>query len=122
MKRQAEIEKRLQAQATTYGVIGSGEDGFAISINISAIECFEIVASWGRGWDHVSVKIGLPDDNTRIPTWEEMCSVKELFWRPSEWVVQYHPGIEEYKNCHPHVLHLWKPRHGEIKRPPLSMV
>ena len=121
MKRQAEIIHRLQAQGSPFA-IDSGEDGFAIETKTSGIEWFEIIASWGKGWDHVSVKIGLPDDNTRIPTWEEMCAIKDLFWRPSEWVVQYHPGIEDYIDCHPHVLHLWKPQRGEIKRPPFFMV
>ncbi len=121
MKRQCEIEKRLLAQTQTYYIVGSGEDGFAINIKLSGREWLQIIASWGKGWDHVSVKI-CNENGGRVPTWVEMCAVKDLFWRPLEWAVQYHPADEDYINCHPNVLHLWKPQRGEIKRPPKILV
>jgi len=77
-----------------------------------------LIVSSGHGpWEHVSVS--LP---ARTPTWEEMCVVKNLFWHDNETVVQYHPKKSEYKNCHPHCLHLWKKRGNEIELPPSILV
>lgn len=68
------------------------------------------------GFEHVSVHI-LEFGKQRIPTWAEMCAVKDLFWDPEECVVQYHPPKSDYVNNHPHVLHLWKWLKGEFPRP-----
>jgi hypothetical protein len=71
----------------------------------------KVLASDGLAWAHVSVS--LPD---RCPTWEEMCHVKELFWRSDEAVMQLHPPRSEYVNYHPHCLHLWRPLTEEEMR------
>jgi len=78
-----------------------------------------VIASDGSlaPWEHVLVR-----HFKRIPTWEEMCFVKELFWDDEEWVVQYHPAKSEYVNNHPHVLHLWRPTEVEIPTPPSILV
>lgn len=77
-----------------------------------------IIASDGGGWEHVSVS--LP---TRCPTWEEMCWVKDQFWRPTETVMQLHVPAEDHVSLHPWCLHLWRPRRGQaIPRPPREMV
>lgn len=73
------------------------------------------------GWEHVSVSV-LGLFGVRIPTWEEMCFVKELFWDGDECVVQFHPPKAEYVNFHPHTLHLWKYIHAEFPRPPSILV
>lgn len=78
---------------------------------------FVVFAGDLGGWDHVSVS--LPD---RCPTWDEMCAIKDLFFEPDEWVVQYHPAKADYVNHHPHVLHLWRPHGVELPRPPKVMV
>lgn len=75
------------------------------------------IASDGWGWEHVSVS--LP---SRVPTWDEMCYIKELFWDDENWVVQYHPAKSEYVNCHPYVLHLWHPLEQELPTPPSLLV
>ena len=59
----------------------------------------------GIGWDHVSVSTRL-----RTPTWEEMCRVKDLFFRDDEVAVQYHPAKADYVNIHPHCLQLFRPQ------------
>lgn len=69
------------------------------------------------GWEHVSVS-----GNGRTPNWEEMCWVKNLFWEEHEMAVQYHPPKSEYVNCHPHVLHIWKPISMSIPMPPSLLV
>jgi len=66
-----------------------------------------------KNWEHVSVSV-----LHRIPSWEEMCRVKELFWADDETVVQFHPRKSEYVNAHPHCLHLWKQVGVEVKLPP----
>lgn len=69
-------------------------------------------------WEHVSVKIREKSGLTRIPTWKEMCRIKELFFTDDEAVIQIHPRKSEYVNVHPHVLHLWRPKDGELRLPP----
>ena len=76
-----------------------------------------IVASWGGGWEHVSVSL-----KKRCPTWDEMCLVKDLFWAEDECVVQFHPPKAEYVNCHPYCLHLWKRVGAEYELPPSIFV
>ena len=63
-------------------------------------------------WEHVSVS--LPH---RTPTWEEMCFVKDLFFRDDEVVVQFHPRKKDYVNHHPYCLHLWRFIGGEFPLP-----
>jgi len=77
----------------------------------------KVVASWGGGWDHVSVSL-----NTRCPTWDEMCWVKRKFFADDETVIQYHPAESDYINCHPFCLHMWRPQLAEIPLPPKIFV
>ena len=65
-----------------------------------------VIASDGIGWEHASVSIR---GKKRVPNWEEMCHVKELFWSPEDAVVQFHPAKEDYVNTHEYCLHLWRP-------------
>lgn len=67
----------------------------------------------GSTYEHVSV--GLVSSNTKTPTWEEMCEVKDIFWHETEEVHEVHPakgdyihGVGNLKN----VLHLWRPANG----------
>lgn len=79
------------------------------------------IASDGAGWEHVSVSIRT-ESGTRMPTWTEMCYIKNLFWSDEDTVVQYHPPKSDYVNMHPHVLHIWRPVGIEIPRPPSILV
>lgn len=76
-----------------------------------------VIASDGGGWEHVSVS-----RNDRCPTWAEMCEVKELFFGPDEWVIQYHPAKSDYVNFHEFCLHLWRPIGVDFPTPPAAMV
>lgn len=38
-----------------------------------------------------------------------MCYVKRIFWDAEDECVQFHPRESAYVNCHPHVLHIWRP-------------
>lgn len=79
------------------------------------------IASDGGGWDHVSVSVL---HESRCPTWEEMCFVKDLFWSENEPAMQLHPVKKDYINNHPHCLHLWRPQSAAnlIPLPPSFMV
>jgi hypothetical protein len=74
-------------------------------------------ASDGYKWEHVSVST-----HDRIPTWEEMCFIKDLFWDAEDTVIQFHPPKSEYVNQHPYTLHLWRPIGAEIPRPDSILV
>lgn len=76
-----------------------------------------VVFSWGGGWDHVSVSFP-----NRCPTWEEMCEIKQMFFRPDEVCVQYHPAESEYVNTHPYCLHIWRLQKSGMPTPPSWMV
>ena len=79
-----------------------------------------IIASNEMGWDHVSISTS--KSKKKVPSWKEMCFVKDLFWNNNECVIQYHPKKTEYINIHPAVLHLWKPQNVDFPMPPLQMV
>lgn len=79
---------------------------------LRAIAC-EAAPDLGVDWEHVSVSL-----SSRCPTWEEMCAVKDIFWEPEDTVMQLHPPRSQYINCHPHVLHLWRPASEKIPMPP----
>ena len=67
-----------------------------------------IVAGWNEeGWEHVSIELCA----RRLPTWEEMAFIKDLFWDDEEEVVQIHPKKSEYVNI-TEALHLWRPVDG----------
>lgn len=60
------------------------------------------------GWEHVSIM----KKSRKLPTWDEMCFIKDLFWREDENVVQIHPRKSEYVNF-TDALHLWRPVGGD---------
>ena len=72
-----------------------------------------VISGTGFGWDHVSVSL-----KHRCPTWDEMCFIKNIFFKPDELVLQFHPPKKDYKNLHPFCLHLWRPWNQEIILPP----
>lgn len=87
--------------------------------------CLLCIASDGMDWEHVSVSHVRA--NTRgqlaiMPTWEDMCFVKGLFWGEHEAVMQLHPPKSEYVNNHKYCLHLWKPVSKELPLPDSVLV
>lgn len=82
-----------------------------------------IIAADKEGWEHVSVSVSdVHKKPSRCPTWEEMCWVKKQFWSEEDCVIQYHPAKSEYVNCHPFVLHLWRPTEQTIPIPSKEMI
>lgn len=114
MKTFEQIEKLLMKERCTS--FTSGKDGLAVLIQKDN-ESMGIIASWGSGWDHVSISF-----MNRCPTWDEMCWIKDLFWFSEETVMQLHPPESAYVNQHPYCLHLWKPQKHNIPLPPIEFV
>lgn len=79
----------------------------------------------GVDWEHISVR-AVKNFNgawkNYLPTWDEMCFVKSLFWDDEDVVMQLHPRKSEYVNNHKSVLHLWRPKTQEIPTPPSILV
>lgn len=52
---------------------------------------FDVIASvdegGGEAWEHVSV---CRPHSDKLPTWEEMCAIKDMFFEPEEECVQFH--------------------------------
>lgn len=82
---------------------------------------FNIQASDGLGWEHVSVT-KRQKGKLALPTWDEMCAIKDMFWDKEDCVVQYHPPKSEYVNVHPGCLHLWREVGKEYNRPPKELI
>ena len=69
-----------------------------------------------NGFEHVSVS---HFNKRKLPTWDVMCRLKNMFFYPEELVVQLHPpeskylhGVRDLGN----VLHLWRPKDGDFSR------
>jgi len=60
------------------------------------------------GWEHVSIELFA----RRLPTWDEMCFIKDIFWDDEETVIQMHPKKSHYVNM-AEALHLWRPVNGD---------
>jgi hypothetical protein len=89
---------------------------FVLKSRIDGAE-LAVVASAGGGWDHVSVS-----RKNRCPNWAEMEHVKRSFFNDDETAMQLHVPPAEHINCHSNTLHLWRPQHCEIPRPPAILV
>jgi hypothetical protein len=76
-----------------------------------------VIASSDFGWEHVSVS-----RRNRTPNWTEMSHIKGLFYKDDETVMELHVPKSDHINEHPYCLHLWRPTHQEIPRPPAFMV
>lgn len=83
---------------------------------------FFIISSITQGWEHVSVSIRTKGKKGKMPSWNDMCKIKDLFFDPEEIVVQIHPKRSEYVNIHEGVLHLWKKVHQEWEHPPINLL
>lgn len=106
-----------------------GEDGFGGTvymitykngkpiIDLKPEKTLHFIFSWGCGFEHLSVSTPV-----RCPTWEQMCFMKDIFWRDDEVCMQLHPKKEDYVDNMPYCLHIWRPIDKEIPTPPSVMV
>lgn len=116
--------------------IESPEPGWKLALICSDGTEAPDVEAWQ--WEHVSVHayrvhrddevVGLlvrgrePRVKERTPTWKEMAYVKRLCWDAEDVVMQLHPRESQYVNCHPCVLHLWRPKLVAIPEPAAELV
>lgn len=82
----------------------------------------DCIASDGKEWEHVSVTVVDSKRSPRLPSWNEMCKVKDLFWDEEDVVVQFHPKKSEYVNNHNYCLHLWRKIGTEFETPPTELI
>jgi hypothetical protein len=74
----------------------------------SGTQAHLVIGTNEDGWEHVSVMLRA----RRLPTWEEMSLIKDIFWDAEEEVVQIHPKHSHYVNM-VEALHLWRPCNGD---------
>ncbi len=69
---------------------------------------------WSRdedGWEHVSVS---PYSHHITPSWEDMCTLKDMFFDDEELALEFHPRKSQYVNLSKNCLHLWRPKDEEF--------
>ena len=116
MKKIKEIKSDLKLKIAKLEIDGGYGESLLKTAN-GGYKLATVVFSWGLNWEHVSVSF-----KNRVPTWDEMCQIKDIFWGEDETVVQYHPAKQDYVNRHPYCLHLWKPIDQELPKPPKILV
>lgn len=119
MKKLDLLHKEL-TERNDFNIVRVGFDGGqGVFIN-GNLKGMSVIWSYGGGWEHVSM-----DGRHRMPTWDEMCQLKDMFFTEDECCVQYHPPKSEYVNNIPYCLHIWKPIEkysGVLPMPPSILV
>ena len=95
-----------------------GADGFHGTI-ATPTWMGSIICSKGGGWEHVSVS---PRQKRHIPSWDDMCLIKNICWNEDEEVIQIHPAKADYVNNLPNCLHLWRCYYKDMVLPLSCMV
>lgn len=95
------------------GNTGDGQNGFIVLPQ----KGLNIQFSNGEKWEHVSVS-----RRSKMPTYGDMQFAKDLLWDDKLAVMQLHVPKEDHVNVHPYCLHLWRPLHDIIPRPPFILV
>lgn len=98
--------------------VATGEDGAAFDVRIDHRQ-WEVIASNGGGWDHVSI---VPLHHKRMPDWSVMSQLKDLCFYEDETAVEYHPKNSDYVNTHKQCLHIWRPQKEKMPVPPKEFV
>lgn len=57
-----------------------------------------------------------------MPTWDDMCMIKDIFFEDDESVIQIHPAKDQYVNNVSNCLHLWRCTYKEMVLPPSCLV
>lgn len=95
----------------------AGNNGFFTFYDFGLKKEVRCLASDGEGWEHVSVSL-----LNKIPSWEIMNKVKDMFWDSEDCVVQFHPPKSQYVNNHPNCLHLWRKIGYEFPLPETKLI
>lgn len=70
-----------------------------------------------KGWEHLSVS-----HKNKIPSWNTMQEMKEMFFYDNEECFQIHPKADDYVNNNEYTLHIWRPVDGMKQIPPSILV
>lgn len=73
--------------------------------------CSVVWSDREAGMEHVSVS---PKKQFRMPSWDDMCVLKDIFFDDEEEVYQIHPKKSQYINFVGNCLHLWKPKGHDL--------
>lgn len=84
---------------------------YTAEMELARCKCSVVFGFDEDGWEHVSVS----PYGGKMPTWNDMCLVKDVFWEDEEEVIQIHPKKSKYVNIVDNCLHLW--RHKELLLP-----
>ena len=98
--------------------IEEGMDGFKAIYTVYNFQG-SIICSKGAGWEHVSVS---PFKKRYIPTWEDMCYLKDICFNEDEAVIQIHPPKNQYVNNSVNCLHLWRCYYKDMILPPSCLI
>lgn len=119
MKSLKQLYAELEAR-TDFKIVCRSFDGGMGLFTKGTMKGMTVIWSYGGGWEHVSI-----DGKKRMPDWNEMCMLKDMFFKGDECCVQYHPPKSEYVNNIPYCLHIWKPIEeysGKLPVPPSILV
>lgn len=109
MRSNEEIVSNIRIYAASVGELG-GHAHIELPTGLSGS------VIWGRdeaGFEHVSVS---DRRRGRLPSWQDMCRVKDIFWPEDEECAQFHPRESEYVHSVgglENVLHIWRPKDGD---------
>ena len=82
------------------------QDGYGLRFKNAKTSQMVILSTEDRGaagmWLHLSTSFP-----SRIPTWDEVVAVKELFMGKDTKAMQMIPPREHWLNVHPFCLHVW---------------
>lgn len=104
------MKKAPNAEAERYrvaGPVGTNYGSFRVPNRCGAGH-LNVLISEGLGWDHVSVSTP-----TRVPNWQEMNNVAELFFKDDECLMQLRVPKSEHVNVHNYCLHWFRPQTAE---------
>lgn len=86
------------------GISSSQRSEFLIPA-VSATATISAIDFKDDDFEHV-----LLNPKNRLPTYEEMANLKDIFWNQNEVTIQVHPSKSEYINIENYTLHLWRHR------------
>ena len=109
--------RRRDLELQAFGREGDAGNGVFVVPAATSLGYMFCIVSNGAGWDHVSVS-----RPKRIATWADMERAKRVFFADDETAMQLHVPVADHLNHHPRCLHLWRPQHADIPRPPSSLV
>ena len=95
-----------------------GKDGFKADIHIGGWDG-SVICSTGAGWEHVSVS---PYIRRIIPSYDDMCKLKDMFWNEDEDAIHIFPRKDNYVNNLENCIHLWACSYKPMVLPPSCLV